>query len=322
MPLAGAAPLLSGLGAVSGIAGGVAGLAGANARKKQFGDLMSQAQANAGDIFGEKPSFEGVDYTPLFMSDPGYRQLAADTISGDQANLPAASQLSSDINKAISASSKQRIEGWDPSFMSALNSLYDTRNETLKGRLPYSDALAITADRGRLANDLGYAGGSGPQTAADLGMKRLDLMTQTGPSLTASIANILNSVDPIQRHTTPAQYLLEPSQTVPLAIQENQFAATFGLQNALEQATFDALPDPRAQGLFNLQMAQAGMSGGGTAPFFSALTQGLGALGNLFGGGGQGGSWPGNSNIFVNPANQAFNVSNGGYVPIPRARLA
>jgi hypothetical protein len=329
MPLgAAAAPLsavASGVGIASTVAGGIANSRAQRQRQNQFGDLLKQAQGNSADLFGTRPEFTPVDYTPLYLSDPGYRQLAGDVIAGDLENLPAASQLSAGINKAITASSRERIEGWDPSFQGAMDTLYSSRNDVLKGRLPYSDALAITADRGRLANDLGMSGGAGPQIAADLGMKRLDLMTNVGPSLTSSIASILNTVDPIQRHTTPAQYLLEPSQIVPIAAHENQFAATFGLQQALESAMFDALPDPGAQGLFNLQMAQAGMSGNGSGSIFGAVGQGLGALGGMFGqqaNRGGGGFWPGNNNIWTNSANQAFDVGNGGFARIPRAQLA
>lgn len=299
-------PIGATLGAVGSLAGAGASIAGASAASKaraqqqsSLADLIKQAGGpGAADIFGSRPEFEPVDYTPLYISDPGYRNIVAQVLSGDQANLPAAAQLSGDINKAISKSSLDRITGWDPSFQSALNTLYSTRNSTLKGRLPYTDALAITADRGRLANDLGMSGGGGPQIAADLGMKQLDLMTNIGPSLASSIASILNMVDPIQRHTTPEGLLLTPSQAVPMAIQENQFGATFDFQQNLQEAMFGAMPDPAAQGLFNLQAFQAGMGGAGPgigSSVLSGLSGALSSIGSLFGGGGAfGGSGGGN----------------------------
>lgn len=334
MPIGAAA---SGVGSLlaggAGVASAIGASSAAKKQKSNLADLVKQASGNAEAIFGSKPEFESVDYTPLYESDPGYRGIVADILSGDQANLPAAAQLSGDINKAISKSSLDRIQGWDPSFMGALNTLYSTRNQTLKGRLPYEDALAITSDRTRLANDLGMAGGAGPQIAADLGLKRLDLMTNVGPNLAGSIAQLLNTVDPIQRHSTPENFLLLPSQGVPMAIQENQFSSTFDFQQNLEEAFFNAMPDPAAQGLFNLQAFQAGFGGGnsgGASGILSSLGGALSSLGSLGLGVSRGGnssagggySWPGNNNIWIDPHNQPFNVGNGGYTPIPRANLA
>lgn len=285
---AGVASALTATGALASGGAGIAGTLAANkarsAQQSAFADLSKFAGANAADIFGTTPQFNPPDFNPLYLSDPGYRGIAADTISGDQGNLPAASGLSADINAAITKASRSRIEGLDPSFFSSLDTLYKTRNDTLKGRLPYADALAITSDRTRLANDLGTGGGS-HQIAADLGLKQLDLMTNVGPNLMQSTTNLLNTIDPISRQTTPQDFLLTPSQTVPLAVQENQFAANFGLQTAQEQAAFGAMPNPQSQGLFNLAMMQAGLAAGnpgnGAASIFGALGNTLGALGTF-----------------------------------------
>lgn len=292
-------PVLAALPAIAGVVGAGAGIAGqigaANQRKQQAGalnDLISQAQANPEGIFGSKPEFTPVDYQPLYQSDPGYRQIVADVLAGDQANLPAASQLSGDISKAVSRQMMERIKGWDPSFLASMNTLYNTRNQTLQGHLPYSDALDIAGDRGRMANDLGYSGGAGPQIAKDLGLKRLDLMTNTGPQLANTIQNILGQVDPVARHPVPQDYLLYPHDAVPWAIQENQFGATFGLQQNLETAAFNAMPDPAAQGLFNLQAFQAGIGGGGgnnAGGILQGLAGGIAGLSRLGQGGGFGG---------------------------------
>lgn len=345
-------PTVVALAAVAGAGASVASAVSANkaqkAQQKKLAGLSGLGGYSPEEVFGSRPEFEAVDYNPLYKEDPGYANIVSEILAGNVRNLPMASSLSGDISKSISKATRERIEGWDPSFMTGMNSLYRTRNETLEGRLPYSDALDIASDRGRFANDLGLSGSSGPQIAKDLGLKRLDLMTNVGPNLTANITNILNAVDPIARHPVPQDYLLNPSQAVPWAIQENQFGATFNFQQNLQKAAFDAMPDPQAQGMFNLQAMQAGFStgGSGNAQMWGAVAQGVGALasmnwGGMFGGQPQaGGSWIGGNmgnaqfqspyggsspQIYSNPGSMfggsgnAFYMGQGGYTQIPKA---
>lgn len=282
------------------------------------------------EIFGSTPEFNFEEYETLESTDPGYGGIVGRVLAGNRGNLPQASALSAGINKAISASTRQRIEGWDPSFMGAMSTLQRTRNQTLKGRLPYEDALAITADRNRLANDLGNAGGAGGQIAADLGLKRLDLMTNIGPGLTASIVDILNGVDPVTRHSTPKDYLIEPREAVPWAIADNQFGAQFNMTGQLTQSYLDAAPNPAAQGMFNMQAFQAGFGGGmpgAGAQNAQMIGQAFSALGGmnwgaLFNGRGTAPS----SQMYSQPpqasgaSGQAFYIGNNGYAnAIPKA---
>lgn len=280
------------------------------------------------EIWGTKPEFEFEEYETLESKDPGYGGIVGRILAGNQGNLPAASGLSSGINQAISAATRQRITGWDPSFMGAMSTLQKTRNQTLKGRLPYEDALAITADRNRLANDLGNAGGAGGQVAADLGLKRLDLMTNVGPGLTASIVNILNGVDPVTRHTTPKDFLIEPREAVPWAIADNQFGAQFNMTGQLTESYLSAAPDPAAQGMLNLKAFQAGFGGGvpGTgAQTAAVIGQAFQSMGNI--------NWAGmysgrnsSAQVYSNPPNangvsgQAYYIGDNGYAnAIPKA---
>jgi len=257
------------------------------AQMKAQQQLMAGAQGNAGAIFGSIP--EPVDYTPLYQSDPGYRGIAKDTIEGDRQNLGSASALTAGINKAISKQAKNRVLGWDPTFIGAMGRLQQTRNSTLAGYLPYEDALGIAGNRGALANDLGNAGGSNPQIAADLGLKRLDLMTGTGVNLASAISDILNQVDPIARHATPQDYLLRPSETVPWAIQENQFGATFQQQeNAIA-----AMADPAAAGLFNMAAFNSGFAGQSqrdNAQMAKAIASAAGGIAGAYGASSGGGA--------------------------------
>lgn len=332
-------PTVAAIGTVVGAGAAVAGQVSASkAQKKQAAQaaaLQKSAAANAEEIFGSPVQFEAPEYTPLEEEDPGYAGIIGRILQGGLQNLPMASQLSAGVNKEISKATRERIEGWDPSFMGAMATLYKTRNETLKGRLPYEDALGIVADRGRLANDLGMAGGAGPQIAADLGLKRLDLMANTGPGLTASIVNILGAVDPLSRHSTPESFLLTPAQGVPMAIQDRQYGAEFNFQSQLTGAYLDAAPNPAAQGLMNLQAYQLGFGGqqgsGNGAATAAAIGQAFTALGGinwggLFNGGGAGGVQAGqvgnSAPIYSNNGGPAYYYNYGQWNAIPKATAA
>lgn len=273
---------------------------------------MSAAQA--AEIFGSPVEFEAPEYTPLEDEDPGYAGIIGRILQGARQNLPAAAGLSGDINKQISKATRTRIEGWDPSFMGALAELQKTRNQTLKGNLPYSDALDITSDATRLQADLGNAGGGGSQVARDLGMKKLDLMTNIGPNLTASIVNILNGVDPVARHSLPQDYLISPREGVPMAIQDRQFGSTFNMQSSLTGAYLDAAPNPAAQGMFNMQAFQAGLGQpgqGSGAAMLQGVGQAFSALGSINWGALRPQTQPApSSQVAANPY-----IGNAGYVP-------
>lgn len=282
-------------------------IAANSAQKKQRQaqqNLLNSAQQNAAGIFGTTPEFEPVEYNPLFRDDPGYANLVRDIIQGNRRNVGIASKLSGRVNEEISAASRRRIEGWDPGYMGNLAALQQTRDTTSQGYLPYEDAMNIIGSRGRMGADLGIAGGTGAQTARDLGLTRLSLMTETGPQLAAQITDIIQANDPIQRHTTPNEYLLPTQFGVASAIQENQFGATFGFQQNMAIAGFNALPNPQAQGLFNLQAFQAGFAGQGSQAMANNLSQ-VASLAGMFGGfsGGGGGA---------NTARTAANAYYGG----------
>lgn len=253
----------------------------ANKRAKSAQNALADAQGNANDIFGTRPKL--AKYKALYKGDPGYKNLATATIEGSFGNQKKAADLTGAINKSITKQAQGRIKSWDPTFLGAMSQLERNRNMALNGVLPAGDVMSISGDRGKLANDLGYAGGSGPQIAADLGLKQLDLQTNVGAGLAAQISNILNQVDPIGRHASPESYLLSPQQTVPWAIQESQFAAEFKQQ----QNFIAAGANPAAAGAFNMQAFQAGLQGGGgngNAALIGAVASGIGGIASAYSG--------------------------------------
>lgn len=250
-----------------------------NRQQKAQAQLAREAQANQAALFGSRPEFEMPEYNPLFRQDPGYAGLVRQIIQGNRRNLGVAGRLSRGINRRITKQAKERMASWDPGFEGALGQMGANRDMALAGALPYSDVMQIAGARGRAAGDFGYSGGAGAQTARDLGMSRSQLMLQQGPQLAAQMTDIINAADPIQRHSTPDQHLLPTQFGVASAIQENQFAANFGMTGALHQAGFGAMPDPQARGMFDLRAAQAGMAGMGGMQ----LAQGLGSLASIMG---------------------------------------
>jgi len=293
----------------------------ANQAKKDQQAAMGAA-GQYPNAFGQIPEFEPVDYTPLYESDPGYETAVRQVIDGNRRNVGAASVLTGKINQSISKQAKARIEGYDPSFFGNLATIYNTRNATSAGYLPYSDALAMTADQTRLAGDLGNAGGASPQIAADLGLKRTQLMTETGPNLQALVTNILNQVDPISRHATPQDYLIRPDQAVPWMINENQFGATFDFNQNMQMAAISGMADPAQAGALNMQMFQAGLGGGsggggggsGSGVNYAQIAQALGSAYGAYAGSGGGGATTYNMNSgpaasqqsYYNPSTQSY----------------
>ena len=77
---------------VVGAAGSAISASSANKRAKAAAGGLDGAIAYARSnpsAFGEKLKFEGVDYSPLFKTDPGYGNIAGDVIAGNQRNLGA-----------------------------------------------------------------------------------------------------------------------------------------------------------------------------------------------------------------------------------------
>lgn len=262
---------------------------------KQIAAQQALANGAGSNVFGSK--IKPVKYKPLWDQDPGYGSASRMVINGDTKNEPVAAKLSAMTNADITASSKARINGWDPTMMASLSQLYQNRNNELQGNIPYEDAVAGMASRNRMANDNGQAGGASGQVAADLGLTRLGLMKQ-GSDLSSQITQILNGIDPIARYSTPQDYQVTPAQAIPWQIADAQFGATFKAQ----QNAIAAMADPAAAGQFNLAQFQAGLQAQGgqnNAQQYGAYAKAAAGLGTTLG------------NMYN--ANQAGNSGNTGY---------
>lgn len=239
-------------------------------------------------IFGSVP--EAATFNPVKYTPTDYGAVQLDTIQDNLgAQVPIADLLNV-INAETTRQGMGRIESLSPGFMEGVSSMQDTAGSLLSGQLPFTDVLDIVGDGQNARGSLGTFGTHTSATLRDLGLSQLGAM-QTGTEFMARIANLAEQVDPVGRHGTPMDFSLQPSQTVPLAQQDNQFAATFALQNEIARYdaeqnanNLDAAADPAAANLFGLATSALGFgSGGGFGGNNSgnAAAPGGGGLGGL-----------------------------------------
>src|SRR6187431_1989575 len=253
------------------IAGTVISVAGsayaANQSKKaaaKAGGSLDEAIAYARvhpEAFGSKPdSWDQLDYAPLFQTDPGYANMAASVVAGNQRNLPGTIGLSRDVNAYATEDAKTRMGAWDPTFQDSFAQQQQNTSNLLAGRLPFEDLQGITSRRSELNSILGGAG-NGQQTAADLGLSRIGLMQQ-GQAALNSNADLISRVDPFARRVTPQSMFVDTNQAINNAIGENWNDYQAAAKERDAAFAYEALADPYQQGLLNLLAGQSGFQGG------------------------------------------------------------
>ena len=276
--------ILGAIGAVASIGAAGANIFGANRQRRAvqqgFADAQAFASANPG-VFGEKIDFTEIEYSPLFREDPGYAQIAGDTIAGNQKNLPANLQLMRDTNKGITEDALTRLNTLYPQFQGQFNQQSRNTGNLLAGQLPFEDMQAITARRSE-ATSLGGGGNSQQQTLADLGVSRLEAMQSGAANLTNNV-NLWNAIDPISRRVNPQSLFVDVGQAISSAINENQFGATFAASERDAGINYAMMPDPQLAGQLNLMTAAAGASAAmPQQSYLGAALQGVSSLANAF----------------------------------------
>lgn len=265
------------VGTVSAIGAGVAASSAnkrASAAAGGLDDAVAYARQNPG-VFGEKIDFEAVDYSPLYKDDPGYGNMAGDVIAGNQRNLGANLTLAGNTNDWITADAQKRLATWYPGFGDAFSQQSRNTQNMLRGEIPQEDINAITSRRAE-AQALGGGGVNRQQTAADLGLSRVDLMNQGAAALTNN-ANLINSVDPLSRRVNPQSMFVDVGQAINSAVSENQFAASFAQSERNAEMQYALTPDPQKAGLLNLMSSRAGLQAANPqqSVFGAAATAGL-----------------------------------------------
>lgn len=251
-------------GAVAVAAGGaIVGGISASQKNKQakkaagsLDDAIAYARLNP-SAFGKKIDFEGVEYAPLFGQDPGYGNIAGDVIAGNQRNLGANIQLTSDTNDAITTDAMDRINRMYPGFGDSFAQQSQNTQSFLRGDIPMEDRARIAAQRSEAVSLGGGGGNLAQQTAADLGLARMDLMQQGAASLTNNV-NLMDMINPVARQLTPKSNFVDVGQAINSAVAENQFDATFAASERDAEFNASLIPDPRKAGMLNLLSARGG----------------------------------------------------------------
>lgn len=263
------------------------------------------------DVFGRRPSYYEVDFETMLDQDPGLGNLAGDVTAGNLRNFAANSQLAEGVNNFLTSDAKKRVGAFDPYLLGNIEQ--SGRNAALasQGILPTSDAESIVGNRNEMAGIFGTAGTSRGQVAKDLGLARLDLQTRVAPGMMQGNAAMINAIAPPQMRDDPRTSQVSQAQAIQVGAADNQFESEFDRRELSLRSMLEAMPDPMAQGMFNLQnmyrsqqfMIDFGLANGlgvpGTMPDnlggegMAGMMQGIGSVGNafssLFGGGGSSG---------------------------------
>lgn len=259
--LSSAGNLASSLG---GLGGGAAGGGASMPLSATAGvDLSGLSQDELESIFGSKPEFNEITFTPFFQQDPGGESLSRDIIQGNLNNFGLSSKLSGKINDFQINEAKDRLTAFDPLGLQNLRQAGRNVSAALGGQLSFGDANRTVANRGRLASRLGTAGTQRAQTAYDLGQTRQGL-TEQGAGLLGALISSINSIIPPQLLSSPETYMLTPSQALPIAADDNQFGATFAQSERDKEFEIDSMPDPVARGLFDRGLLPTGFGRSGS----------------------------------------------------------
>lgn len=197
------------------------------------------------EIFGSVPEWE-----PYNMVDLSQSQL--DTIAGNLAAFPSASQLSTTTNNFQINEDLKRIRRLIPEYDKNINRLGGVTRDLLLGRLPYGDVLDITSNRSELAASLGTPGGSSKASLRDLGLSQMQAVNN-GASLFQQMMGIAEAVNPQSTRMRPQQMYFQPQERAQLDIQQ----AMLDQQSRQSGANLAAMPDPAAAALFNQQVGMA-----------------------------------------------------------------
>lgn len=207
-------------------------------------------------------------YEPI---DFGEHQI--DTIMGNYDALPYIEGLTKKTNNLITDESMRRAKRLIPGYKSSMKTLGNATGSLLNGQIPYEDALGIVSDRAELANGLGIPGTSTNATLKDLGISRLGALNQ-GAGLLGNMVSMAEQISPRGGYANPQSMMLQPSQTLPLAMQQAQLEQQSGqnVNNLGALAASDLTPGPNP-----VASIGAGLSGiGGAIGTYGATQPGAG----------------------------------------------
>jgi len=200
------------------------------------GDFLGQF--GTADIFGSKPrTIDPVNVGRVVSQN--IRQI-------DREGLPAALDFTNRISDDVLQRNLTRARTLQPNFDILTGQIGSVTEDLLFGRLPFSDVLDIVSDRQSLSASLGTPGGSAPATLKDLGISRLDAITQGFNMFSSFQDTLARSVSPISRFEETLGILPFTSLTANQRV-AGELAAQVQAQNA---EVIRASADPAAAQLF------------------------------------------------------------------------
>lgn len=212
--------------------------------------LMGQKPS---DVFGKKPLYRAVDFSPTLDQDPGLANVAGDVTAGNLRNFAQNAQLAEAVNSFLTTDSRNRVASFDPYLMGNIEATGRAAQLASQGIVPTSDAEGIIGNRNEMTSIYGTPGTSRGQVAKDLGLSQLDLQTRIAPQLTQTNAALINAIAPPQMRDDPRSREVQASQAIQVGAADNQFEAEFDRREQNLASLLAAIPDPRKQGIFNLQ---------------------------------------------------------------------
>lgn len=205
------------------------------------------------DIFGSRQDELSLDDATL------------DSIATNTRNFAETDAYTRRVNDTVSDQAIDRAVRFDPNFNRNVASLSNTSRSLLRGEIPEDVSRELLRDRAEFSVTNGVPGSYGAATARDLGLTRLDLQRQ-GADFFNQVNGIRDQVDPISRHLSQRNYVIDPTAQLGIEEYNNQIRA---------QA------DPAAAQLFGLEI-QGGTQDGyaasgvdissGVSPFGAGLS--------------------------------------------------
>ena len=196
------------------------------------------------ELFGSVP--EGVPFEEVDVN-----RTILESILGTTENLPQIEEVVAGLNAITTAQDLERVRELVPQYDALTAQASDATSSLLRGELPFEDALRVVADRSEMANALGLQGASTNATLRDLGLNRLDAISQ-GQSFFNDIIQRQETVSSSNKQINPGAFLLTPAQAV-----EAQFRNNENVQAANQSAEFLASrPLPGASAILETMLAR------------------------------------------------------------------
>lgn len=233
----------------------------------------------ASAAFGKVP--EAARYVPLNF---GEEQVKA--VQRNYQALPDIGNLVMAGNAYGDQDLMRRANRTIPNFRTAMKQYGAAGNDLLNARLPFSDVMDIVSNGNELRSSIGTPGGGTNATLKDLGLSQLSAV-QAGGGILKDMVNIAESVNPVGRRSKPADFYMNPTDSVRLGMEQNQLIQ----QSKQNENNLAAAGDPAAYAALQMQLAQAGAHAGGAGvqpvgAYGDAASKLITGLAGAFGGGG------------------------------------